>query len=733
MNTSPDHPPRGCTLAIALLLASFSTVSIPADAEPPCFDYATTIHWQEQRNPAPFGGFGPVASDVNIVVIGKTSVLTPMLDVLDTNTGQTNSVVLPGSDWPVVAIQGNLAYAIASAPGTFHVVDVTNGLPVMVGELSLPSVIIGDIAPAGTVVFVSTGSQVVEVIDVADPSSPSIFSTISTPGPVGSVAVNGDLLFVGGGSGVGLHVYDVSNLGAPVLVGSLANAGIIIDVAVSGDLAFICGPVTGPLTIVDVADPTSPSVLSSVPGATGQQLAVDGDRVWSAGDEGLRVVDVSNPLAPEVELTIPFTFALGVAIAGDVAHISAEGALQFFALGDQQVPEVGKVIASGVAPFVANEQLAVIDDGPLSLGIVDLTDPASPAVVAHAGVGAVYDLAWVGDYVFVTTLTAEVQVVDISNPMTPTVVASVATPGAARDIDADGDLAIVNMRFDGVAILDISDPTAPVVAASLAQGEYLLDVAIEGATGCYSRDLASTVILDLSIPTVPLPVAGVSCCGPGLHLENQILYHNFSDPDNSLSRSLQIYDLSTPAEPVALATLRQPYSSGALAVDAGLVYKAGSPAGVLVYDFNNPPHPELMGGAIVGENVADVAISGDYVVVGTREGSLIVLPKQCRETVALVDAGSPEIPGLRLSIQNPMRVDAPIFAMLDQTALARLAIFDAEGRLVRNLVDGKLDAGVHRLLWDGRNNRSVRVACGVYFVRLATPTASQTTRVVVLD
>ncbi len=48
-----------------------------------------------------------------------------------------------------------------------------------------------------------------------------------------------------------------------------------------------------------------------------------------------------------------------------------------------------------------------------------------------------------------------------------------------------------------------------------------------------------------------------------------------------------------------------------------------------------------------------------------------------------------------------------------------LAIYDVRGRLVRTLVDGKLEAGRHSVVWDGRNSGG-RMASGVYFYNLET-------------
>jgi len=64
---------------------------------------------------------------------------------------------------------------------------------------------------------------------------------------------------------------------------------------------------------------------------------------------------------------------------------------------------------------------------------------------------------------------------------------------------------------------------------------------------------------------------------------------------------------------------------------------------------------------------------------------------------------------------------------------ARVALYDAGGRHVRQLADGRFAAGPHALPWDGRNDRGSPLAAGVYFVRLETPDAIVTSKVVLLE
>ncbi len=62
----------------------------------------------------------------------------------------------------------------------------------------------------------------------------------------------------------------------------------------------------------------------------------------------------------------------------------------------------------------------------------------------------------------------------------------------------------------------------------------------------------------------------------------------------------------------------------------------------------------------------------------------------------------------------------------------RVRIFNLAGRLVKTAVDAPLPPGPHTALWDGRDERGLRQAAGVYFVEVSTPANTGRVRAVYL-
>jgi hypothetical protein len=67
---------------------------------------------------------------------------------------------------------------------------------------------------------------------------------------------------------------------------------------------------------------------------------------------------------------------------------------------------------------------------------------------------------------------------------------------------------------------------------------------------------------------------------------------------------------------------------------------------------------------------------------------------------------------------NPFNPSTAIPFALDSPGHVELELIDVQGRLIRRLVAGRLDAGSHEITWDGRDANGRPVASGQYFYTL---------------
>jgi flagellar hook assembly protein FlgD len=81
---------------------------------------------------------------------------------------------------------------------------------------------------------------------------------------------------------------------------------------------------------------------------------------------------------------------------------------------------------------------------------------------------------------------------------------------------------------------------------------------------------------------------------------------------------------------------------------------------------------------------------------------------------------------------NPFNPSTRIRYSLARNSQVSLSIYNVAGQLVKTLVNDTRTAGPHAVTWDGRDDRGVPVASGVYFYRLVAGDFTKTRKLTLL-
>ena len=84
------------------------------------------------------------------------------------------------------------------------------------------------------------------------------------------------------------------------------------------------------------------------------------------------------------------------------------------------------------------------------------------------------------------------------------------------------------------------------------------------------------------------------------------------------------------------------------------------------------------------------------------------------------------------NVPNPFNPQTTVRFTTARSGPAHLAVYDLSGRLVRTLTHGTLDAGLHEVVWDGRNDSGFGVSSGIYFSRLSADGKTFSSKLVLL-
>jgi hypothetical protein len=123
---------------------------------------------------------------------------------------------------------------------------------------------------------------------------------------------------------------------------------------------------------------------------------------------------------------------------------------------------------------------------------------------------------------------------------------------------------------------------------------------------------------------------------------------------------------------------------------------------------------------VLGENELKPRDEGDIEPLDATSDAPDPLPVQLETSMLMQLSPNPTHGGTELRYQ------------LAQEGPVRLQIFDAQGRLVRTLVDGAQPASQYAVSWDGRSEEGSAVASGLYFVRFRGPDGGAQSRTLVL-
>jgi len=87
---------------------------------------------------------------------------------------------------------------------------------------------------------------------------------------------------------------------------------------------------------------------------------------------------------------------------------------------------------------------------------------------------------------------------------------------------------------------------------------------------------------------------------------------------------------------------------------------------------------------------------------------------------------------LKDNYPNPFNATTEIKFALPQESYVKLAVYNIMGQKVKTLFDGRKTAGVHKVVWDGRNDSGEIVASGVYFYTIRAGTYIETKKMTLL-
>ena len=108
-----------------------------------------------------------------------------------------------------------------------------------------------------------------------------------------------------------------------------------------------------------------------------------------------------------------------------------------------------------------------------------------------------------------------------------------------------------------------------------------------------------------------------------------------------------------------------------------------------------------------------------------------ILP-EVASSVVPVTGNLPTSYGLTQNSPNPFNPTTRISFALPAAGEVKLAVFNVIGQQVKELVNSNMEAGVHEVIWDGKDANGSSVASGIYFYKIKANNFTDTKKMVLL-
>jgi hypothetical protein len=650
------------------------------------------------------------------------------------------------------------------------------GSPVRTGELVTPGVVSG-LSYNDNLLYIADGGEGLRVVSVENLSSPVELGSYDTPLYALAVTVQDtlafllDVAFLFDVSGPVLRLISIADPSNMYEVGHYDIPGEFAwNVAVKDTLAFLAANLEG-LRIVSFSNPALPVEIGHLPTPYGtMDVAVSGTVAYLAeADGGLRTVSIADPRQPRLlgsSPPPPWDLDLIVDIKGSYAYVAGAGLLQNYMrvvwIADPRTPLQWGIIDTLQFPvdITVDDDRAFVADSWKGLWVISVAYPHTPYVEgSYDSYSWTDDVKVVGSHAYLAHANKGLEILSISDPSNPEELGSLYTGrGFSSDIIVEGEYAYM-LDDVGLLIVSVADPAHPSPRGTYDSLGIFADMDVVWPYVYIADEYNGFRVVSVDDPWNPDSVGFFDTQGNPKGLAVRGDYAYVAEADSALSR-LSILSIADPTHLSPVGHLDTPYYAVNVAVKDFLAFVAEGEGGLRSVSIEDPLSPRELNRCETGYNVFEVISFGSYTCLPAGEfaGVRILDPWDCSEKafyntpgqavkadvqdsliyVADSEGGlvileyngpssitEPGNPGLTLpkayslfqNYPNPFNPSTTISFDLPEGKRRQyvdLGIYDIRGRLVRKLIDSSLEPGTHKVCWDGRDERGMRVPSGVY-------------------
>lgn len=404
---------------------------------------------------------------------------------------------------------------------------------------------------------------------------------------------------------------------------------------VVGDYLYVMA--VDDMKVFDISDPVMPVFINdfSFSSAYYYKTRSYGDYLYSYykySSSGLIIHDITEPHNPVRVRSFPFLdYTRGIAFSGMYAFFANETNLSTVDISDPANPVVlNDFNLGGTSRAIqrAGKYLYVTcGNETAGFQIIDISDPLSPSLTGSVAVD-MSNFVLSGNYAY-GTYEFTFTIIDISDPVNPFITAGLDRDYRTKTIHAASNYVYVSYNPDDpgsrLDIIDVTNPTQPIVRSTMtlpfwnhtmaAKGNYLYYV-------CNSNEDKANSVYIINIDQSEAPVLAGIIDGDGFT-------HSVAGDNSRIYIAdglggMKIFDVSDPAQPIFQS--RVPVEKTLkVAVSGDYAYCAAGSNGMNTVDISDPANPVICSTIPTFDAAVDIETDGSYVYVGDRPWGLTII------------------------------------------------------------------------------------------------------------
>lgn len=463
----------------------------------------------------------------------------------------------------LVEIYGNYAY-IAVNNYLFEIVDISDpSQPDYVGNIDVDYFIVESYIEQSYLYFMDMREEPMImfshllIYDLTNPASPQLICDYHFDSVAFDIYVDNDTGYIATDWG-GLYLMDLENPSTPNQIGFYNNEYPFISFCSvrSADEKIVIGG----YRLLEVIDSSIPEDLTqigsyNIPRALDEICLVDDNYAYLPSLDGFEIVNIQNPNAPMPVARYEDSFysdKMDIFVQGNYAYMATgSGPLYIYNINDPLNPYEEGYYRYGTHPnwtygVCVEDTLAYVAMRPGGFHIVNVADPQNPSWISNLSLyGVPKKVQVMGDYAYLLT-SRGIEVIYINDPANPELAGNFYTVGDAWGLAIANGLAFTTDDQSSFYVIDISNPASPTLLATCSipgQGGAS-DIVVNGNYAYLA--CGGLKIIDISIPedpsytdgwSLPGSTQGVAFIDGYIFLADKyslcVLYHDLTGIDDS--------------------------------------------------------------------------------------------------------------------------------------------------------------------------------------------------------